>query len=392
MMPPLTKPTVTPVVRTINGVKRTDYCVYLGTERGRGRRVYRANHDDAVHFAADYAKRVKACGVLANRLDVEQTLDAANALKTLSDAGCTLTLADVCRQWLEARGGAVARVLTCNAALDRYMMRFDASLIYPQQLERSLATLIDRCGASPLTALRKDDVAIWLTARFVSPKTYNLNRGYALSFLRWAVKQNIYPRAQFDECSTIEKHKVPYQRPCFFNATTVENIMRWAERQEDADLLVPKFALGFFAGVRTAEIHRMKWRDIRFNDNDIRVESPKGRCGTPPRIVTMSLTLRAWMLKYQLEDAYPVCMDNAAFGRRKQKMCAELGIVWDDAQNRNVMRHTFAGAHVALYRDVFKTANELGHTHDVQMLKAHYWSAVEREDAERMMAIMPKEG
>jgi len=34
----------------------------------------------------------------------------------------------------------------------------------------------------------------------------------------------------------------------------------------------------------------------------------------------------------------------------------------------------------------------LGHTHDVQMLKAHYWSAVERVDAERMMAIMPKEG
>ena len=166
--------------------------------------------------------------------------------------------------------------------------------------------------------------------------------------------------------------------------------MRAAEAQPDADMLVPRLALAFFAGIRTAETFRMKWGDIKFASGDIRVESPKGVAGTPPRLVTMSANLKAWLLRYQMDDALPIGYDEEKFCKRKAEVVKSIGVEWNTRDNRNVARHSFASYHIAIHRDLAKTACELGHGESLSMLKAHYWGLVDADDAKTYWQIMPK--
>jgi len=386
-MPLLTKPTVSPFVRTVNGVRRTDYCIYCGTENGKPVRRYRATRAAADQFASDFGTRVKTVGQAATLLTPAQTIDAVNALNALAEAGLSLSLTDAARKYVQTFGAAGAKDVTCEKAVAEFIARYDMDSVYAGCLRRALVAVTR--DKTVMSTVRPDDIAAALSG-VTNPKTHNLHRGYYLAWLHWCVRKGYYPRALYETVIAIEKRRVPYSRPCVFDAATVERVMRWAEAQPDAENIVPKFALGFFAGIRSAEIERMRWRDIKFNDGEIRVESPKGVEGTPPRIVTVSPNLRAWLLKYQLDNGFFVVGNRQAFARRKQAMCADLGIEWDEETNRNVARHTFASAHVAMWRDIAKTAAELGHSQGVSVLRAHYWSLMEREDAIKFWAIMPK--
>lgn len=393
-MPLLAKPVVRKVTRNAGaGGKRTDWLVYCGTQKRRPVRFYHRTEAAARRHAAEFAATVKARGDAANKLTAEQAYDAASALLLLSQAGIDKTLSDVCREWLAGNADAPDSDAEIAETVRLYGRRFDLYDRHGMRVRVALGELAEAAqsgGRTRMSAITRDVVAAWLDGHGTSPATYNLHRAYALAFLNWAHKQGVYGIKQLDAVRNIEKRKVPYRPPCVFNAEQVESVMRWAEAQADADMLVPKFALGFFAGIRTAEIHRMTWGGVIFKDGEIRVERPKGVVGTPPRIVEMSDNLRAWLLKYQLADDEPVCYDEERFTQRKRAMVAELGIAWDDEENRNVMRHSFASAHMAMWRDVGKTVAALGHSQGAAVFKAHYWGIMDRDTAVAYWAIMPK--
>ena len=126
---------------TITQTKRGDYLVYCGTDAtGKGVRKYRKTRPAADALAREFAARVREVGQAATALTSAQTFDAANALRTLADAGVTRTLADVCREWLEARGGAVACDCTIGDAVAEYLKRFDAETEHAGSVLRYLRT------------------------------------------------------------------------------------------------------------------------------------------------------------------------------------------------------------------------------------------------------------
>lgn len=394
-MPLLKAPTLTHAPRTVNGVTVDSWLVYCGTTVRNGKtvgvRAYRKSEADARAYAADYAKRVKAVGDAAAKLTREQIYDAAAALKALSDAGATQTLVSVVAQWLGRRGGASTRDVACGAAVAAYVKRLNADTEHAGSVRRALTALVATVGTrKAVAAVGKAQVAAWLDG-VESPKSHNLKRGYALAWLNWCRKQGNYPDDMLQECRAIEEKPEPYVRPCTFDAATVERIMRAAEALPDAEDVVPRLALAFFAGVRTAEIGRLRWRDIKIRDGDIRIESPKGIVGTPPRFVTITPNLKAWLIRYQQDDAAPVCkLSERAFAVRKAVACKAAGVTWTTGENRNVARHTFASMHVAQHRDLRMTAVELGHGESLVMLKQHYHGTAERGDAAAFWNIMPK--
>ncbi|NLB68858.1 MAG: hypothetical protein GX804_04120 [Lentisphaerae bacterium] len=62
----------------------------------------------------------------------------------------------------------------------------------------------------------------------------------------------------------------------FFPPCKVEAIMRRVESSPPSSGAGVYFALGFFAGVRTAEIMRMEWADVNMDEGYVRVALPKG--------------------------------------------------------------------------------------------------------------------
>ena len=70
--------------------------------------------------------------------------------------------------------------------------------------------------------------------------------------------------------------------------------------------------------------------------------------------------------------------------KRLTALVAKCGLKWQ----QDIMRHTFASYHLAMFRSAEKTALELGHR-DTTMLFSHYRELVQIADAEEYWSIKP---
>lgn len=382
-----THPTITPYKRILRGVERIDWVVYCGTQNGKTVKYTKSSREEAEAFANDFSKRRDKVGDLASRLTSEQIVDAAYAFQTIVDAGVRNSLSEIVKEWIVSKNSSNAsKGIPVGRAFDMFMKTMDSTKEHYSTVKRILASAVKLIGGdcSDVSRLNRNTISN-LCSLQKSPASWNAYRSVTLTFLKWCVANSMYQRSLFDECCRVEKKKVPYTPRSVMPVCDVEKIMRWAEAQEDAELLAPRFAIAFFAGIRPDEIYRMKWRDVRMSSNVLRVESPKGKTGVPPRIVTIQPNLKAWLLKYQLDDPLPVSIPESRFERRMADMKADTGVVWQ----RDVARHTFATAYLLKHKSLAKTSDELGHGANESTTKSHYLGRMEVEDAESFWNIEP---
>jgi len=387
----LSKPVVSPAHRkNPDGTQRENWLVYCGTDGGQAVKYYRSSKAKADKLAKMMAEKVKRVGQAATALTTAQTYDAAEAFQMLVGAEAGISLTECARQWIERNTDALeCRTARVGECLADYLQRFDTGKEHFKTVKCALTKFVTPFGCDRRMSELDRSAAESFLSLYDNPKSFNLNRGYVLAFLNWARKNGKYAQAQYNACLCIERKREPYRQPCFFHADTVEKIMRWCESQPDADMLVPKFAVGFFAGVRSDEISRMDWKDVHFAEKEIRIETPKGVTGTPPRIVGMSDNLAAWLKPYS-KDAGKLCYSQSAITARKKLIKEKTGIDFDSKEMRNVARHTFATMHAAFHRNFELTASEMGHGASTSMLMKHYKSITSKSDATAFWSIMPK--
>lgn len=382
----------TPTIGIARRGDRVLWRVYCGTDmNGKPIRHYRASKAEAEELARKLSKTIRRIGTAAGELTAAQTYDAAEAYRLLEEAHVDMGLAECVRQWLaQSRDVLSVSTMPLKDALRQYLERLPKTSEHHRTVGRMLGEFITAFGdARPMRDICKADVERFL-APVGAPKSHNLKRGYILAFLNWGRKQGHYPAGMYERVTGIEKRAVPYRPPVFFRSGTVASVMAWAERQDDAAMIVPRFALGFFAGIRTAEVERMVWGNVNFGDMTIRVETPKGETGTMPRLVSMSANLAEWLMPYAGEPDEPAGYDKNRLTAAKRRLDAELGNVgFTRPENRNVMRHTFATMHAAYHRNFELTAAEMGHGTSTAMLRRHYQSITTRADAEAFWNICP---
>jgi len=387
----LSKPVVSEAHRkNPDGTKRENWLVYCGTDGGQAVKYYRSSKAKADKLAKMMAEKVKRVGQAATALTTAQTYDAAEAFQMLVRAEAGISLTECARQWIERNTDALeCRTARIGDTLADYLRRFNQNKVHDHAVRTALTKFVKPFGDERRMSELDRSAAESFLSLYDNPKSFNLNRGYVLAFLNWARKNGKYAQAQYNACLCIERKREPYRQPCFFHADTVEKIMRWCESQPDADMLVPKFAIGFFAGVRSDEISRMDWKDVHFSEKEIRIETPKGVTGTPPRIVGMSENLIAWLKPYS-KDAGKLCYSQSAITDRKKLIKEKTGIDFDSKEMRNVARHTFATMHAAFHRNFELTAAEMGHGASTSVLMKHYQSITSKSDATAFWSIMPK--
>src|SRR5262249_61766831 len=136
-----------------------------------------------------------------------------------------------------------------------------------------------------------------------------------------------------------------------------------------------------FAGLRRAEIERLDWSEIDFEDGLIKVAGEKSKT-KQKRFVTMQPNLREWLLPVRKHKG-SVTPDE--FRKRFDAARAAAGIAdWPD----NALRHSFASYHLAHFKNAADTALQLGH-HDSRITFAHYRELVRPKEAERYWKIKP---
>jgi integrase len=150
------------------------------------------------------------------------------------------------------------------------------------------------------------------------------------------------------------------------------------------DHLLAPIAIGGLAGLRSAEICRLKWQDIR--NNEIVVLADNAKTGSR-RIVPIVPALASWLAKVEKGEADErVCAKyskESALARAVTKALDAAGI----ASVHNGLRHSFCTYRLADIQSAAQVALEAGNS--PTMLFRHYRALATTEEGKAWFGIMP---
>jgi integrase len=144
--------------------------------------------------------------------------------------------------------------------------------------------------------------------------------------------------------------------------------------------LVPVLALGAFAGVRSEEIKRLDWSDIKLSQGHIEIKSAKSKTKVR-RLIPIPKNLKAWLAPHAEGNGPVTPFANLAL--QFAKLGRATGVKWQ----KNGLRHSFISYRVAQVRDVPRVALEAGNSPAV--IARDYLKHVTRGEATRWFGIMP---
>lgn len=111
----------------------------------------------------------------------------------------------------------------------------------------------------------------------ISPRSYN-NFRLALNTLFQFTKKRRYLPSNWNEFEAVEMMKENGGVIEIFAADEIAKLLAAADRD-----LIPFLAIGAFAGLRSAEIERLDWRDVKFETGFVIVEAGKAKTATRRR-------------------------------------------------------------------------------------------------------------
>jgi integrase len=136
--------------------------------------------------------------------------------------------------------------------------------------------------------------------------------------------------------------------------------------------------VGFFIGARIAEILSLKWSNIDFNENKIKIES-EGTFRTKSRkfrVLAMPERLRKYLLKLKETSASDFVIVNSkgtvphyrVVTTIISKIYSKMGF---KGYHAHCLRHTFAAHYLKKYKDIYGLSKILGH-HSVTITEQYY--------------------
>lgn len=224
-----------------------------------------------------------------------------------------------------------------------------------------------------LAALRKPDGSP------VAPRT-------KLNFLRcicglfhFARKRRYVPRDLVDEIAEIDLPKPGHVEIGVFTPAQMRALLAVAE----ADIL-PALAIGAFAGLRTAELARLDWSEVKLAERVIVVGADKAKTAQR-RLVPISDNLAAWLAPHARPFG-PVnpSTDDRGLNHRLVRGAAKPAVVtWV----RNGLRHSFVSYRLAVTHDPARVATEAGNS--PSMVHRHYKALVTEAEGREWFALRP---
>lgn len=130
---------------------------------------------------------------------------------------------------------------------------------------------------------------------------------------------------------------------------------------------MPALGVMLWCGVRPAEVQRLSWEDIDWEERVIVLRPGHSKTGGC-RHVPMRPVLAAWLSVYGLRRAGSLCPPD--WLRRWRSLRREAGLIpWQ----QDVLRHTFASYHAKYFHNFAALQEEMGHR-SASLLRTRYLS------------------
>jgi integrase len=235
----------------------------------------------------------------------------------------------------------------------------------------------------------KNQITDWLRGLGLSPRGRN-NYGAAVANLfRWARDEKNYlpagrptvgenlPRAAADGNA---------EDVVIFKPAEVRTILNRLAKERPE--LLPFAAIGAFAGLRTAELQRVEWAQVEFEQGHIEVKARNAKTRSR-RLIPIQPNLAKWLAPYKGKTGFvaPFIRTQYLIQRQLQTAPADKSaprIEW----KRNALRHSFGTYRLAVLKNENLVAVEMGNS--PAMLFANYRGIVTEAQAAEYFTIEPE--
>jgi len=273
---------------------------------------------------------------------------------------------------------ACGRSIGTLQAYDEYhaaKIRADIGHRHLKDIEGRLLHFAQAHSSCLISEITCHQIETYLHSLPVGKQTMVGHHSMIRGFLSWCTTRGYAPT---NVAAKFDKPKIISPPPGILSAPQTAAIMASAPPD-----IVPSLAIGFFAGLRTAELERLDWMQIDLQRGFIEVTAAAAKTAQR-RLVTIPLNLKAWLLPLARESG-PVRPTAQVFRDRMDVAKAASNIIeWPS----NACRHSFASYHLALHQDAAATALQLGHM-GTEILFKHYRQLARPEDAKLYFEIKP---
>ena len=169
-----------------------------------------------------------------------------------------------------------------------------------------------------------------------------------------------------------------------YTADEVKRIMAAAAKHEHAARIVPVLAIGFFAGLRPTEISGLDWSSISIEQRQMKV-TPATAKRRRQRFVALSDNLIEWLQPY-VKTGGKVAPAPITFRRDRTEVLKAAKV---DRWIHDGLRHSYGTYHLAAYADANKTAAEMGHRGNTDLVYQHYRKLVTQAEGLAFWQVRP---
>lgn len=207
-----------------------------------------------------------------------------------------------------------------------------------------------------------------------APRTQENRLRGVQRFFQWCQKKRYLSQSVSTEAHAVEPPSIPAHDPEVFTPEELQTIFARC----DMDYLA-YFAIAAFGGARRAEISRLTYEDIDWEQNVIHLSSAVTKTKRR-RTLDLCPALQAWLslVKERQGPIVPILDPLTIMRERLPKG------FW----KQNGLRHSFASYHLAKHRNAGLTAELAGHS--VAILQTVYKQLVAPSAAEQWFAVTPE--
>ncbi len=312
--------------------------------------------------------------------------DAASAIRALGDSGTLTQAVAYYLQKAKPKNGSH----TVHSTIDELIKskeRAERSHRHIKGLRTNVKRFAAKFGKKNIHEISSAQIENWLDGEgFVGTTRRNYIRDLNILF-RFAQKRGW---ATTNPTVEIERPKQEDKEHQILTPDEVAEFLAFAE--DVAPILAAALAVKFFAGVRTSELFKLEWTDIRNGKILVKGAHAKTR---QRRSVTISPNLQKWLSRYAGSEQLTQRTDNewhrdlqtieASVNARRQ-FAGTSGALFELPPNG--ARHCFCSYHYELHQNENLTAAEAGNTPDV-IFRNYRTLVADHNDAVRYWDIVP---
>ena len=240
---------------------------------------------------------------------------------------------------------------------------------------------------TPIALIRSREIGDWLYKLKCGPRSRNNYRNLIVTLFSFARKRGYLHEERPNPALMVDLAKEKSAPISIFTPKEIAELFAVATPEERIAI-----AIGAFAGIRQAEILRLRWEHFNWEEHVIDLGSDMTKTASR-RLVPILPALDSWLMPLRKEKGRIFQFtDDTGFHRIYSRMVKSVNQLRPDGQKdfvwkRNGLRHSYASYRLALIEDAAKVSLEMGNS--PQKVFSNYRKVVTKSQAIAWFAVMP---